>query len=75
VSRAREQVEQIERGSVADAEAELLAHLADLKRAVASGAGQAPDLPALRNVTATYSPKSSSCGRASSPRATSPTTA
>jgi len=51
VSRAREHVEQLERSGVpGDAEAELLAHLADLKRVVASGAGQAPDLRALRTV-------------------------
>jgi DNA invertase Pin-like site-specific DNA recombinase len=48
--RRREHVAQIERSGIAgDAEGALLDHLAVLKRAVASGADEAPDLPALRN--------------------------
>jgi DNA invertase Pin-like site-specific DNA recombinase len=49
--RRREHVAQIEREGIAgDSEAELLDQLATLKLAVASGVGEAPDLPALRNV-------------------------
>jgi hypothetical protein len=39
-------------GSSADAEVELLEHLASLKQAVADDVKQAPDFPALRNVLA-----------------------
>lgn len=51
--RAREHVQRVEQGRVpGDAEQVLLDHLATIKRAVGEGIGDAPDLPALRNVIA-----------------------
>jgi site-specific DNA recombinase len=49
--RAQEHVQQTEQGALpGDAEQALLAHLAELKKAVGEGIGSAPDLHALRNV-------------------------
>jgi len=51
LQRAKEQAQRVElAGPVGDAEQVLLDHLAALKKAVAAGAGAAPDFDALRNV-------------------------
>jgi DNA invertase Pin-like site-specific DNA recombinase len=50
LERAQAHAEALEAAPVVDAEAQLLTHLATLKRAVTDGVTAAPDLPALRNI-------------------------